>query len=124
MAVAAVHAAPRLARPGPALATALAGHSAALTLRKKVAPKDGPRAKVVPRGNVVPREKAGATRVAQAAGASVMAADALAPPPGFSVTGPALPKDLRQTKARLGALQYQLSKGLPVGVLRKVPRIL
>ena len=112
MAVAAAHAAPHLARPGPALATVLAGHSAALTLRKKVAPKDGPRA------------KAGATRVAQAAEASLMAADALAPPSGLSVTDPALPKDLRQTKARLGALQYQLSKGLPVGILRKVPRIL
>ena len=43
VAEAAVHAVPRLARPGPALATALAGYSAALTLRKKVAPKDGPR---------------------------------------------------------------------------------
>lgn len=53
-----------------------------------------------------------------------MAADALAPLPGLSATGPALPKDLRQAKARLGALQYQLSKGLPVGILRKVPRIL
>ena len=124
MAVAAAHAAPHLARPGPAPATVLAGHSAALTLRKKVAPKDGPRAKVVPGGNVVPREKAGSTRVAQVAGASLMAADALAPPPGLRVIGPALPRDLRQTKARLGALQYQLSKGLPVGILRKVPRIL
>ena len=112
MAVAAAHAAPHLARPGPAPATVLAGHSAALTLRKKVAPKDGPRAKVVP------------GRVAQVAGASLMAADALAPPPGLRVIGPALPRDLRQRKARLGALQYQLSKSLPVGILRKVPRIL